>query len=264
MKAVESPCRGRRSRSQRIAGEKGPHTTNGGREEKGEGHGLIATAIPDARGRGGRCGARAAGKRPRRIGHPRGGGVRDRRGRDLLAARASQASPGEATGALSCAGGCSCGSGRPRGGRPGRPRLRRALPQPAQLGPLGRRRPGGRRQPDHAREAGGGGRAGPDRAHRVAEPRLRAAAALHAEGLAGRPRRLRGRLPRLHLPRRRRNPHRRALPHLGRGRHVAGARPRRRGHDAGRQLRLDHALEQRHHHPGRPARRGRATGASRT
>ena len=178
-----------------------------------------------------------------------------RRARDVL----SPGAPGPAGGPLPPSRGRNSSPSRAAGVHRGaverRDGLRGHVPRPAQLGPLGPGRPGRGSQPHHPREARGRGRTRADRADRVAEPRLRAAAALHPEELARPRRRLRHGLPRLHLPRVHRDARRRAVPHLGRRRDLAGTRSGRRDHHAGRAVRRHHALERRHHHQGRADRR---------
>ena len=60
------------------------------------------------------------------------------------------------------------------------------------------------------------------------------------------------RLLRLHLSRSDDHPHRRAVPHVGHRRDVAGPQPGRRDHDPGRDVRHDRRVERRHHHAGCP------------
>ena len=67
--------------------------------------------------------------------------------------------------------------------------------------------------------------------------------------------RLRGRLLRDLLPRRRVDPHRRPLPHVGRARDVERPRPEAGDHLRRRDLRVGGALARGHHDPGRPPRR---------
>ena len=140
----------------RIPREGGP------REDLG--HGFITTTLPDARGGHGR---RRTG--PARVGL---GGIREPppdRGRNLFppgdSGAPSRPSPGRG------GAGSPCGAG----GADRRRRLRRDVPRPAQLGPLGRRRSGRGHQPHHRREARRRRRLGPQRPNGVAQPGLRAA-----------------------------------------------------------------------------------------
>ena len=131
--------------------------------------------------------------------------------------------------------------------------------RPAQLGTVGRRRPEGRRQPDYGGEECRRSSAGAQRPARLDEPRLRAVAAVPAQERPGRRVRRGRRLLRLHLPRPDDHAHRRAVPHVGRRRHVAGARPGRGADHAGRGIRRHRRLERRHRHPRRADRRAAPT-----